>query len=80
MDPNSIWNFLLTVVMAVVAFVLRDKFSEIQRLSILLNKTREEIARDHITRNEFRADMQSLMERFDRIESKIDKLRDGNQQ
>jgi hypothetical protein len=44
-------------------------------LSILLNRTREEIARDHITRSEFRADMKELLERFDRIEAKLDTLR-----
>jgi len=41
----------------------------------LLNRTREEVARDHITRSEFRADMQQLMDRFDRLERKIDNLK-----
>jgi tetrahydromethanopterin S-methyltransferase subunit G len=46
----------------------------------LLNRTREEVARDHITRTEFRADMQQLMDRFDRIERKIDNLRGSHAQ
>jgi hypothetical protein len=33
------------------------------------------VARDHITRSEFRQDMKELLERFDRIEAKIDNLR-----
>jgi len=53
---------------------MRDKFNEISRLGTLLNRTREEVARDHITRQEFRADMQQLMDRFDRLELKIDRL------
>ena len=40
----------------------------------MLNKTREEVARDHITRAEFRADVQQLLDRFDRIERKIDTI------
>ena len=60
-----------------MGFLLRGKFDELDRLSILLNRTREEVARDHITRTEFRADMAQLMDRFDRIERKIDGLR-GN--
>jgi hypothetical protein len=36
------------------------------------------VARDHITRQEFRADMQQLLDRFDRIERKLDNLRTGN--
>jgi hypothetical protein len=60
---------------ALMGFLLKGKFDEISRLGILLNKTREEVARDHVTRSEFRADMQQLLDRFDRIERKIDNLR-----
>lgn len=70
-----IWNVILTAIVALLGFIVKDKFDELQRISILLNRTREEVARDHITRNEFRLDMQQLMERFDRIERKIDSMR-----
>lgn len=72
-----VWNIVLTAIVALLGFVLKEKFAEINRLGILLNRTREEVARDHITRTEFRADIQQLMERFDRLERKIDNLR-GN--
>jgi Tfp pilus assembly protein PilN len=74
-----VWNMLLSAVVALMGFLLKGKFDEISRLGILLNKTREEVARDHVTRQEFRADMQQLLDRFDRIERKIDNLR-GNPQ
>ena len=70
-----VWNVILTAIVALLGFVIKEKFAELQRLSILLNRTREEVARDHLTRAEFRADMQQLMERFDRIERKIDAIR-----
>jgi hypothetical protein len=73
-----VWNLVLTAVVAMLGFILKEKFGEINRLGILLNRTREEVARDHITRAEFRADMQQLLDRFDRIERKIDNLRGGN--
>ena len=69
-----IWNAILSGIVALFGIVMKDKFAELNRLGILLNKTREEVARDHITRNEFRADMQQLLDRFDRIERKIDNL------
>jgi len=69
-----LWNILLSGIVAVMAFFLKGKFDELQRISILLNRTREEVARDHMTRAEFRADMQQLLDRFDRIERKIDSL------
>jgi Tfp pilus assembly protein PilN len=70
-----VWNIVLTAIVALLGYVLKDKFAELQRISILLNKTREEVARDHITRSEFRADMNQLLERFDRLERKIDAIR-----
>jgi len=70
-----IWNVVLTAIVALLGFIVKEKFAELSRISILLNKTREEVARDHITRSEFRADMQQLLDRFDRIERKIDAIR-----
>ena len=74
-----VWNIALSAVVGVMGFLLKGKFNEIERLGILLNRTREEVARDHITRAEFRADMQQLLDRFDRIERKIDNLRGAPQ-
>lgn len=74
---SIIWNTVLTVLLGVIAYLMVSKFSELDRLSILLNKTREEVARDHITRSEFRADMTQLLDRFDRIERKIDSMMGG---
>jgi hypothetical protein len=70
-----VWNIVLTAIVGVMGFIIKEKFSELSRISILLNKTREEVARDHITRSEFRADMAQLMERFDRLERKLDAMR-----
>ena len=62
-------------------FMLKNSHDELQRLQVLLNKTREEIARDHITRAEVRQDLEKIMERFDagfeRLEAKIDQLAKG---
>ena len=73
-----VWNIVLTAIVALLGFILKEKFAEINRLGILLNRTREEVARDHITRTEFRADMQQLIDRFDRIERKLDAIRGGH--
>ena len=73
-----VWNIVLTAIVALLGFVIKEKFAELGRISILLNRTREEVARDHITRSEFRADMQQLLDRFDRLERKIDNLRGSN--
>ena len=73
-----VWNVVLTAIVALLGFIVKEKFSELHRISILLNRTREEVARDHITRTEFRADMQQLLDRFDRIERKLDAIRNDH--
>jgi len=73
-----LWNVVLSAIVGVMLFMLKGKFDEIQRLSILLNRTREEVARDHITRAEVRQDLEKIREHFDdgfkRLEAKIDAL------
>ena len=69
-----LWNVVLTLLVGVMGWIMNEKFQEINRLGILLNKTREEVARDHMTRQEFRQDMQQIIDRFDRLEQKIDRL------
>ena len=69
-----LWNAGLSFVVGIMLYTLKGKFDEINRLSILLNRTREEMARDHITRAEFRQDMQQIIDRFDRLEYKIDRM------
>ena len=75
MDPMILWNLITTVLVGLVMFMLKNFHDEQQRIQVLLNKTREEIARDHITRAEVRADLEKIMERFDagfeRLEAKI---------
>lgn len=74
-----VWNVILSGIVAVMGFMLKAKFEELDRLGILLNKTREEIAREHITRAEVERDLEKIMDRFDagiaRLELKIDELR-----
>ena len=69
-----IWNMVLTGIVAVLGFVVKEKFAELQRLGILLNRTREEVARDHITRAEVREDMRQLIDRLEKLDQKIDQL------
>lgn len=73
-----LWNVVLSAIVAIMGFLIKGKFDELQRLSILLNRTREEIAREHITRAEVRADLEKIRDHFDdgfkRLENKIDLL------
>jgi hypothetical protein len=73
---HTIWNSILSVGISVVGFFLKSVFDELQRLQVLLNKTREEIAKEYVTKQEVHADINRVMDRLDRLEAKIDKLMD----
>ena len=74
-----VWNVVLTAVVGLMGFLLKSKFDELSRISILLNRTREEVARDHITRREVDDRVEKLVvhmdQRFNRIEQKLDDMR-----
>ena len=73
-----LWNAILSFIVAAMGMMLKGKMDELNRISILLNRTREEVARDHITRKEVDDKVDRIVERFDdgfkRLESKIDDL------
>ena len=69
-----LWNVVLTALLGVLAYIGHDKASEIQRLNILLNKTREEVARDNVTQAEIDKIMVHIDQRFNKLEAKIDQL------
>ena len=73
-----VWNVILSGIVAVLGFMVKGKFDELDRITILLNRTREEVARDHVTRSEVNQTLDRLVERIDtnfaRLEQKIDDM------
>ena len=73
-NAELIWNILLTLIIGPLGFLVRQYISEVKRLDILLNKTREEVAREYVTRDQIEKEFQRIMEVIDRIDGKIDRL------
>ena len=72
MDMSLIWNIVLTGLMGYIGFTLKEKAIELKRVEILLNKTREEIAREYVTKQEVHNDINRVLDRLDRLEAKLD--------
>ena len=68
------WNIILTLVIAPAVWAFRGLIQEVKRMDILLNKTREEVAKDYVTKDESRAVMKDLVDRLDKLDEKLDKL------
>ena len=70
MEMTSLIDVLIGLVVAGLAWFLSEQNKETKRLSILLNKTRE----DYATRMELRDDMNKVMDALHRVEDKLDKV------
>lgn len=74
MEYSTIWDIAIGLLIAVLSWVLNEKSQEIQRLSILVNKTREEVAKEYVTKVEVHADINRVLSRLEIIDSKLDRF------
>jgi hypothetical protein len=74
LDLNTLWSTILTILVGLIGYMMNEKFRELARISILLNKTREEVARDNVTQAEVDRITNHIDQRFNKLEAKIDQL------
>ena len=74
LDLNTAWSAVLSLLVGVIGYLMNEKFRELARISILLNKTREEVARDNVTQAEVDRITNHIDQRFNKLEAKIDQL------
>lgn len=81
MEGATLWNAVLTVFMALLSFIVRAKDAELKetkeelaRVTILVNRTREEVAKEYVTKVEVHADINRVLDRLDRLDEKLDRL------
>jgi phage shock protein A len=74
MEIAALWNVGLTAAIGFVGWWAKTQHDEVKRVQILLNRTREEMAKEYVTKTDSSAVMGQIVARFDRIEEKIDRL------
>lgn len=70
MDNMMLWNILLTVLISAFGWAFSKMFSEVKRLQILLNKTREE----YLPRDDAQSQTTQILEQLHRLEEKLDRF------
>ena len=73
-DTHPLSNLMITFVLAPLGFLIRNLLSEQKRIDILVNKTREELAKEYVTREEVEIVSERLIATMNRIDEKIDRL------
>jgi hypothetical protein len=74
LDMMELWTGGLTIFVALIGYMMHEKFNDLKRIDILLNKTREEVARDNVTKAEVERIVEHIDARFNKLENKIDQL------
>ena len=71
---HIIWNLILTLIVGPFLWVIMSIMDEQKRQDILINKTREEMARDYVSKTEMREDMNRIITSIEKIDEKLDRI------
>jgi hypothetical protein len=74
MTPEMLWSAGLSAAIGLISWVLKSHVEEVKRLQILLNRTREDMAREYVTKTDVQSSMNMLIARIDNLDNKIDAL------
>jgi Tfp pilus assembly protein PilO len=74
MEMDALLNMVFAAVISGLGWWIKSQHDEIKRVTILLNRTREEIAKEYVTKFDNTVVLDRVMVRFDRLEEKIDRL------
>ena len=73
-DMTMIWNAILTMAIGGFMWWIRSTSAAISKVKEEVSETREKMALVYATKEDVKDDMTQLMQRFDRLESKIDDM------
>ena len=73
-DMTMIWNAILTMAIGGFLWWIRSTSAAISKVKDELAKAKEQMALNYATKEDVKDDMSQLMQRFDRLESKIDDM------
>ena len=74
MTTEMLWSLGLSAALGLIGWVLKNHVEEVKRIQILLNRTREEVAKEYVTKVEVHADINRVLSRIDVMDNKIDNI------
>lgn len=69
-----LWNIILSGFVGLIIWLAKGMHEEVKRLNMLLNRTREEIAKEYVTKAEVHADINRVIGRLDALDAKLDRF------
>ena len=74
MEMDVLLNMVFAAVISGLGWWIKAQHDEIKRVTILLNRTREEMSKEYVTKSDSNQVLSQIMNKFDRLEEKIDRL------
>jgi len=74
MTIDMVWSGLLTMGFGVLGWIIKGYIDEMKRITILLNRTREEMAKEYVTKAEVHADINRVIARLEALDAKLDRI------
>jgi hypothetical protein len=74
MEMGALLNMVFAAVISGLGWWIKSQHDEIKRVTILLNRTREEMAKEYVTKDEVRTDMSRVIARLEALDTKLDRL------
>ena len=74
MDMDALWSFGLTAGLGFIVWWIKSQHDELKRVQILVNRTREELAKEYSTKVESTASIDRLITRLDTLDAKMDRI------
>jgi len=73
-DPTILWNAVLSLSIGGFLWWVRGIAAQLSDLRKLISITREEIPKTYATKIEVERDIEKIMDRFDRLDNKMDNI------
>tara|TARA_R110001599_G_scaffold10960_1_gene52883 strand:- start:542 stop:775 length:234 start_codon:yes stop_codon:yes gene_type:complete len=74
MEMDVLWNYGLTAAIGFVVWWAKNQHDELKRVQILLNRTREELAKEYSTKVESNTSIDRVIARLDALDFKMDRM------
>lgn len=74
MEMTVVWSSLLTAAISLLAWTFKTKADQVNRLADQVSQTREQIAKEYVTKADMHADINRVIDRIDTLDAKLDRL------
>ena len=74
MNMDALWSAGLTGGLGFILWWVKNQHDELKRVQILLNRTREELAKEYSTKIESNTSIDRVIARLDALDAKMDRI------